>query len=308
MDSQKVLRLGKGEFWALASALAYALDNVFAAQAVRGAGLHPYLGAFLRAVPVLIFALFMSLSAKKRNPVCVSPFSNWKLLAALASYGVLTFAIANPMLFAAFQAGGVLVATPVAGTQVLWGAICAALLLREPFNRHMLAGILVSLVGVAVLAWGRSSSAGLSEGWWLAIPLAGGTALGWALAGVLITYAMRRGVDRFQALGIALVIGLVCLNGVILVTGNSSAYTSAPLRSMLNVVLAGLFNMAALVSVITALSLTSVASASTISSLQVGFAPLIAWIFTGEKMNLPVAAGTLTILLGVIVVQRARGK
>jgi len=69
---------------------------------------------------------------------------------------------------------------------------------------------------------------------------------------------------------------------------------------------AGVFSAAALISLTMALNLTTVASATTLNSLQVAIAPVIAWLFLGEEMNLLAAAGILTILAGVIIVQSGK--
>ncbi len=297
---------GLGELWALGGALAYGLDNVFAANAVRGSGIDSVLGAGLRSVPVLIFASVMALTTPRRNPKATSPFTDWRLVAALVGNGLLTFLIGNPLLFAAFRAGGVLVATPLVATQVLWGGLLAVILLKEPLSRRMLLGMGVCVLGVFVLTLGKSQGSSLQSGWWLSVPFALATASCWALAAVLITYAMRRGVDRFQALAFALFVGLACLNGYLYLQGKISLYSTTPSSLILKVIIAGVFNMMALISVTTALSLTTVVSASILSSLQAGIAPLIAWVFIGETMNLGLALGIVMILLGAIVVQQAR--
>jgi drug/metabolite transporter (DMT)-like permease len=157
-----------------------------------------------------------------------------------------------------------------------------------------------------VLTLGKSQGSSLQPGWWLAVPYALATAFCWALAAVLITYAMRRGVDRFQALAFALFVGLACLNGYLYAIGKISLYSTTPPNLILKVIIAGVFNMMALVSVTSALSLTTVVSASILSSLQAGIAPLIAWVFVGEPMNLGLALGIVMILVGAIVVQQAR--
>ncbi len=298
--------LGKGELWALSAALFYALNGVFTGLAVQGHGLNYTLGVSLRATPIFLFVLVMGWGAQRRNPNTVSPLSDWRLLAPLVGYGVLTFVIANPLLFAALEKGGILIASPVSGTQVLWGALLAAFLLHEPFNRRMAVGMVVSVVGVLVLALGRSGDVTLSSGWWLAVPYAVCTAFCWSLSGVLIAYAMRRSVDRFHALAIATLTGIVLNNAYLFAAGDIGLYATTPRGLLLNVLTAGLFNTVALVSITTALSLTSVASASTLNSLQVGLAPLIAWAFIGEQMTWLMGLGILMIMGGVIVVQRAR--
>lgn len=303
--SNAAKRIGKGEVWAFGAAMAYSLDNVFTAIAVRGQGINFYLGAFLRSLPVFIFTLTITLTRREKNQT-TSPFSDIKLVLSLIAYGLLTFFLGNTMFFSALQKGGVLVTTPLAGTQVLWAALFAVLLLGESLNWKMVAGMLLSIVGIFILAVGKSGGVNLAPQWWLAIPLALGTAVCWSLSGVLIAYAQRRGVDRFHALLFALAVGLLTLNLYMLGTGQIDVYTTTSPRLMVNVVLAGIFNMFALISITTALGLTSVASATTLGSLQVGLAPVFAWILIQEGMNVLIASGIALILAGVIFVQANR--
>jgi drug/metabolite transporter (DMT)-like permease len=210
------------------------------------------------------------------------------------------------LLYGAFREGGVLITSPVTGTSVLWGALLAWLLLKEPFNRRMALGMGISIIGIAVLALGQGGEEGLSPTWWLAIPYALGAAMCWAIAGVLLTYSMRRGVDRYQALGLTILAGVLILNVYMAVTGRLRLYVETPLRVLGNTLLAGVFNSLGVVAITTAFSLTSVASASTVNNLQVGLAPLLAWVFLGEWVSIVMAGGIVLILLGVIVVQRAK--
>jgi len=300
------LKLGAGERWALGAAFAYALTNIFVRVAVRG-DINYLLGVSLRATPVFLFSFAMGLSARRRNPRIVSPFSDWRLLAALVGYGILTFVIANPLLFAALRFGGVLVTTPVTGTQVLWAGLLAALFLHDHLNWKMVIGMIICVGGIALLALGQSGGTPVSPRWWLAIPFALAAALCWSLSGVLVTYAMRRGVNNFQSLAVATFSGILCLNVYLLASGQVSLYWQTPLSVEGSVLLAGVFNTAALVCVTTALSLTTVASANTINSLQVGIAPLIAWIFLGEQLNLLMGLGILSVMVGVMGVQWAKG-
>ncbi len=72
---------------------------------------------------------------------------------------------------------------------------------------------------------------------------------------------------------------------------------------MRNVFLAGIFNMFALVGITSALGLTTVASASTLGSMQVALAPLLAWLLIKEDMNILIGVGILLILTGIVFVQ-----
>ncbi|MBU0495327.1 MAG: DMT family transporter [Chloroflexi bacterium] len=298
--------LGRGELWALISALAYALTAILTRVAVQGYDLNYSLGVTLRASPTLLFALIMGWWVKRDNPRAVSIRGNRVLVLMLAAYGLLTFVIGNPMHFAALQTGGVLIATPVSGTQVLWAAVLAAIFLRQPLNARMAIGMAVAVGGIALLAVGQTGGTPASPQWWMAVPLALGTALCWALSGVLVTAAMNRGLDQFRALAVATAVGLAVLNLYLLLTGNLGLYLTTPLAVQGAVLLAGLFNAVALVSITTALSLTSVASATTLNSLQIGLGPLLAWLLLGEQMNPLMGLGILVIAGGAIVVQRAR--
>jgi drug/metabolite transporter (DMT)-like permease len=140
------LHLRKGELWALVAAVAYGLNNIFVRVAVRDYDLNDLMGVSLRAAPTFVFALLMGLRTRRRNPRATSPVSDWRLATMLIGYGLLTFVVANPLLFAALRAGGVLVASPVTGTQALWAALIAALFLHESLNRAMVGGMVITVV------------------------------------------------------------------------------------------------------------------------------------------------------------------
>jgi drug/metabolite transporter (DMT)-like permease len=300
--------LGAGELWAVGAALSYSLTNVYTGLAVRGQAINYFMGVALRATPAFLLALTLAAGTLRRRQSVQTtmPKVGVGLNLVLFASGVCTFVIGNPLLFAALRAGGVLVATPISGTNVLWGAVLAALLLHEPFNLRMAGGMLLSIGGVLVLTLGHTAQAALTSGWWVAVPYAAGTAVSWAMGGVLTAYALRRGVDRHRALATTSGTALLCLNGYLLLSGQINAYTTTPSAPMVSSLVAGLFNAAALVCATSAFALTSVASASTLGSLQIAISPLLAWLFLGEKLNGIMAVGILLITLGVIAVQRAR--
>ena len=306
-ESKSLLRnihLGKGEGWALAAALGYALYQVFLGVAMRGE-VHNMVGATVQAIPLLLFATAMGWFINPGGKETTSIFGDWRLIGALVSNGLLLFVVATPLLFESLRKGGVLITSPVAGTQVLFAALLAAILLREPFTRTMALGMGISVAGVLVLTMGRSG-AELPPTWWLAVPFALGTALSWALAGVLMTYTMRRGVDPFQAVAFPTIVGVLTLNGYLLATGQTGVYGGMSTETYMILLGAGVFTATALICLTLALNLTTVASATTLNSLQVAIAPVIAWIFLSEDLNLAAAVGILTILIGVIVVQRVK--
>jgi O-acetylserine/cysteine efflux transporter len=296
--------LRKGEAWALAAAFGYALYQVFLGAAMQGE-VHNVVAATVQAIPVLLFAAVMGWFINRRGKVTTSPFADWRLTGALLGNGLLLFVGATPLLLESLRKGGVLITSPVSGTQVLFAAILAAILLREPFTRTMALGMVIGVVGIGVLAVGQGG-ADLTPGWWLAVPYALGTALCWALAGVLLTYTLRRGVDAYQAVAIPTIAGLVALNGYLLAMGQIHLYGESSTGILVSLLIAGILSAAALISLTMALNLTTVASATTINTLQVAIAPVIAWLLLGEVLTLVAAAGIMVILVGVIIVQRGR--
>jgi drug/metabolite transporter (DMT)-like permease len=296
-------RMGRGELWAFAGALFYALSNVFSGAATRGYALNPLLGAGMRALPTLFLCLALGWGARSRKATMTSPLADWRIFGALAASGLAVFVSGGTLLFMALRLGGVVVTTPVTGTQVLWSAVIAAVLLHQPLNRRMALGMLVSIGGVSLLALGSGGAWTFSPRWWLAVPFASATALSWALSGVFVAYVLGRGVDRFQAMALSSLIGVLCINAILWLGGNIGVYSTTPQTVLWRLLIAGALGMAGLLSFISALAHTTVASANALNSLQVGLAPLISWICLGESINLSMGLGIALIMAGVIMVQ-----
>lgn len=298
----------KGELWALLAALGYALSSLFARVAVRDYPLNFMMGASVRALPTFLFALYMVWRLSNRPEKTVSPFSDWRLVAMLVGYGLLTFLLGNPLLLRALQLGGVLIATPVAGTQSLWATLLAAVFLGQVLNGRMIGGILVSISGILLLTLGQNPGSAVSSQWLLAVPFALVTALSWASSGVLMTGTLRRGVNRFHSLAIATGSGILALNIYLPITGQIGAYAETPLAIHGAMLVAGLLNAVALVSITSALVHTSIATATTLNSLQIALGPLLAWVFLGEQLGVVTGLGALLVAGGAIFVQQAAAR
>jgi len=300
------LFLGRGEFWALTSALAYALTTIFVRAAVQGYAVNYLMGVTLRTAPTFAFALFMVWRGRRPSPQTVSPWRNGTLAVTLIGYGLLSFVAGNLLHFSALQTGGVLVTTPLTGTQALWAGVIAAAFLRQPLNRRMVLGMVIAVGGIALLVVAQSGGTPVSSLWWLAVPTALGAALCWSLSGVLVAAVTRRGADPFRVLAVATGAAIVALILGLALAGDLDAFLTTPPEVQGALLLAGLCNTVALIGITIALAQTSVASATTLSTLQIALAPLLAWLFLGEPMSLGIGAGILVIAGGIIVVQRAR--
>jgi len=300
------MHIGRGEMWALVAAAGYAANHLFLRIALAGYDLHNSVAATIQALPNILLCLVLGFRAGARSGPRVSPLRDWRLSATLIGSGLLLLVVATPLLFEAFRQGGVLITTPVSGTQVLWGALLAALLLGERLNRRMIMGMFISLAGIVLLALGQSRGVLVAPTWWLAVPYALGAALCWAISGVGLTYAMRHGVDRYQALLVMVLSGVVALNLHLTATGQLGLYSRTPASALLDTLVAGLFNTVGVAAIASALALTSVASATTLNSLQVALAPLLAWLWLREDLSVVMGMGIALILVGVVIVQRGK--
>lgn len=296
-------RFGKGEILAVAAAFAYATDNLLLSTSLSSAQLDPVLGVTIRSIPLLIFSLLMSFGAKKRDPNVGSLFSSWKIVGSVITYGILTFLVGTILLFHSFRLGGVMITTPLLGTNVLWSAILAIFILHEKINTKVLAGILISIAGVFLLRFGQGSNTGLPPTWVSAVPLALLTAFSWAIGGVLIAYATRKNIDMYQSLAFSMSVSLVLLNGFLLLTGQISGYASIDGITILKTIAAGVFNAIALVCLVASMKFTTIASSGTLASMQVAIAPVMAALLLNQNFTLLYGLAILLILVGVVLVQ-----
>ena len=151
--------LGQGDAWAGVSALSYALTAIF--SRVASLTTAPFVALALRLLPVLTIAWTQAGRSRQGwrplNPAAVTSLG-WRVLLVLFLGGTLTTVIGTVGYFFALREGGVVLAQPVLATNILWSALVAAVFLKEPLALRMTAGILAAVLGVAVLAYGRSAT------------------------------------------------------------------------------------------------------------------------------------------------------
>lgn len=301
----RTARIGPGEFWAGGSAISYALSNVFSGVAVVAAD--PLLASAFRLVPTLAFAWLQVVRARTWSRLSpASPgFIGWRLLGLLALSGAGGSA-GTVFFFLALQAGGIILSAPILSTNVLWSALIAAVFLREPLNRRMTAGILVSVFGIALLGYGRSAGSAVLPGALWAIPLTLAASVTWSAMSNCSRYVLTRGVNKYLVLAASQTFGVIIMLGVILAIGRGAVLWTTPLDAIVFVILAGILTAFAQVCDASSLSLTTVASYSTIYGTNSLLSALIAVTFLGQSLNAWTAAGMIATVAGAIYVQWSR--
>lgn len=230
-------------------------------------------------------------------------FFGWRVIFIILLGGTLTTVIGTVGYFYALRIGGVVLTQPVLATNIMWSAIIAAIFLREPLNRKMVVGLIIAVAGVALLGYGRAIDGGAATGTLAAIPLALIPAVSWAAGGNCTRYALVKGVDKYTILAMAHTWAISVLLVFVLVSGQSELLTGLDLGGMGTLILAGMLTGAAQISLAQALSITTVASASTIGGMNPVLAAVFAALLLGEHLTLLMIVGTILTVIGVIFVQ-----
>ncbi len=303
MTKVKAKKFGKGEAWAVSASLNYALSSVVLKWALVDAP--PLYGVFIKLVPVWVLSTFMIISNGKHHQLSPNSkdFLGKEVFVVAVIGGILGFVFGNLALFGALNRGGVVIAQPVVGTQIIWASVISYLFLKEAINFSMLVGMAISISGIALLAFGNAGMNLLNDGWTLAFPMALLAALCFSSNSSFQRYLFtRKKLDRWTVIFLMITSAeLVML--VVFIIQKDMYMSAVTVEITLKFLFAGIFGALAIVSVATANSLTQVASVATINSTNTALAPLISMLILGEKLNLVMFVGIIMIMFGVILVQ-----
>jgi drug/metabolite transporter (DMT)-like permease len=294
----------RGEFWAMVSVLDYTIINLLVRRAT-GSG-DSAIAVTLRALPALIVTATVTLVTPRRRDQLApgsAGFLGWRPILAILAQALLIFTLGNSLNFLSLKYGGIAITSPVSSLSAIFGGILAYLVLGEVFNLPMFVGMVISTVGVLVLAIGRSQGAAASPYWMRAVLISLLGATGSALGGIFLTYALRRGADVFVAMLLSTATAVVTMFVALVLRGRVDLYWTSPSAVVRDLFVAGLFNAMSLLAITQSLALTSWAVTTTIGRLGVVLAPLSAMIFLGESIYPLMWLGIATVTIGVFVVQ-----
>ena len=299
--------LGLGEAWAFASAMVFALGNVL--TRIVSVGGDAIAGSLLRTVPIILLSLVL-MGRRYKESERLFPrrerFLGWRSISILAIYTFVISPIGILGLYLAFRYGGVLVAAPVLSLHPLWGALIAGYFLKEAFNRRIAGGIIASIVGIALLTYGQHTGTPVSPQWPLGVAYGLFTSLGFALGANFMRYLLSSGLNLFWLVGLSNTGGALVLLVLLILQGHTYTLGQFSVIQLGQLAAAGGLSGLGSLTLAAAMALTTVASATTLKSADVGIASLIAILFLGEAINLPVGLGILLIIGGVLVVQSGK--
>lgn len=300
------LQLGRGERWAIVSAIAYTIVNVTlrsAAPTIDGA-----LGSLIRLIPVAVIAWFFVARDGARDFRPSQPgFIGWKLIAFLVIGGSASFVLGNILYFSALREGGLgITASGIQSASVLGGLWMGFLFLRERPRNVQLVGAGVIVLGLAAIGWAQTSG-GLRERWWLGLALALAAGTTYALANATARAVQRRGPLLWVTLAASSLGGMVPLATIVAARVGGGEHLVVDAGSALVVFLAGFANALALGSLAMAVRHAPVAAVSTISSSSIVFSFIASVLVFGESGSLTMIVGVLVVTVGIVVAQLRRG-
>jgi drug/metabolite transporter (DMT)-like permease len=289
--------------------MAFAAGNIL--TRIVSVGGDPLAGSIIRTVPVILPSVFMM--ALRRGAIKgLLPqrenFIGWRAIGLLSFSSLVVVPSGILALYLAFRYAGVLVAVPIFSVNPLWGALIAVPFLGEAFNKRIGGGIIVTIIGISLLTYGQYVGTPVSPQWAMGVVYASITALTWALTANFRRYFLLRGLDIFWMIGINSSVGVGVLVLLLAALGRMETFLEFSPTQLWQLIIAGGLSALGNFTLAAAAALTTVASMTTLKSLDVVIGSIVAISFLGEVMNLPVGTGILLLVGGIIMVQAGKGQ
>ena len=303
MLRRHLLSLGPGERWAVSAALCYAGTNLFLRASAVSAD--PTVAAILRLAPVILLAWSLTFWKRRNNelnPRSIE-FGGWIVLRTLVLSGAASYFVGNNSYQLALRFGGINATVPVVQSASLWGGIIlGAIFLQEHFKRKVVWGGLIVVAGLTVLTLGRAGE--VMPEWYLALPFAAVAGLSYATANLLMRRAYRTGITQLPALAVNTSGGMVILLVTLVLRNGLGILAATPPQTVISLLAAGVFNAGALFSLSRALTVTTSGRVNSINTGSIAISTFFAAILFNEPLTLPIAAGIVLIISGIVLVQR----
>lgn len=215
---------------------------------------------------------------------------------------VFAITIGDTVFFESARALGVARAMTVSMTYPLIAAALASAFLGETVTAGLLAGAVLTIVGLVLIVTGRATDDPVPERLWLGVGAASVAALAWAISVVLMRPPLRE-MDAVTAQAVRLPLAAASLwlmpwaRGAVgrLVASDRSVLVRMAVLSGLTAVSSVLF--------VAGLKYAGVAVATVLSSTAPMFAMPLGYVFLGERLSRRAVVGTVFAVAGIVVLQ-----
>jgi drug/metabolite transporter (DMT)-like permease len=202
------------------------------------------------------------------------------------------------------------------GSLILCGALVGHWLLDEPVTRRTAFAVVILIVAIAVLAAGapsavvgdNSRSSAVSEWYWqvLAVAASCGSGVAYCILGVALRHSAREGTPLSTILTTVCFVGVLSLGGVSLRRMGMDGLRSTSQVDMGMMLLAGVFNCVAFLSLTKALQLAGLLHVNALNASQTAMAALAGVAVFREPLTLPLATGVALTVYGLLAMKKPR--
>lgn len=304
--SMKETRMGIG--LGATSAIAWGIDTVIIGIIIastpfkQGIVLAPIIAAFMHDFfSALWITLFMIVKGEFSNVLKLLKTKSGLILVLGALSGG---PLAMTFYFLGIQYAGVTYAASISSIFPGIGALLAFAFLKEKMYRRTWFGIVLSIIGVIILAY-TPSKFNVDSHFYLGILFSFGAAIFWGLEGVIGAWGMKgKGVVPLYAINIRQMTSAICY-GIIIVPfihGYPLALHAASSNIVWVIVLAGLLGFANYSLYYTSIKFIGAARGQSLNNTYVFWAIVTEIIFIGTPISFQFVIGTVIVLLGSILV------
>jgi len=295
--------LGRGETWMAGTAICFAVGNLFDQVAMVKAD--PFIASSVKAFLVSSFALIVLISARKKLSIANQGLAYWtRAVRIYMAAGIVSEVIGTAAFLQAMKLGGINIATPMVQTWVIWTAIGSIIFLRERVKTKTFVGLVLSVVGLVLLAHFQQQGIPFTANWAKGIPFGLMAALGWASSTLLIRKGQTQGIDRYVGLFLQFSAALVGLLIVIVATNREALFTQISIETYMylgmSAILSGILGMLCMY---TSLKLSPVDRVIPIVASYPVLASILGAVFLGNYLNGGMMGGIVLVASGVAICQ-----
>ena len=310
MNVKRIKKARMGTFLGETSAIAWGIDTVIigiiiaSTQFKQNVVFAPIIAAFMHDFfSALWISFFMILKGEFINAL---KLLKTKSGAILVLGGLSGGPLAMTSYFLSIQYVGVTYAASISSIFPGIGALLAFIFLKEKASRRTWFGVVLSIVGVSILAY-TPSELNVDRHFYIGILFALGAAIFWGLEGVISDWGMKgKEVVPLYAINIRQMTSALCYAILIVpfIHGYSLAFQVASSNIVWLIVIAGLLGTANYSLYYTSINLIGTARGQSLNNTYVFWAIVTEIIFIGTPISLQFAIGAVIVILGSILVSR----
>ena len=291
--------LGTGEILGLSAALSWGVGAFV--YGLINKKFSSFLINLLTAVPALIFQLLIIFFFGDFNNLYIT---DSKLLVIIISTTIITFVVAVTFYIESIKLSGVSIAVPVAATMPLYTLLLAVIFLGESITPFLIIGTVAVVIGISLLSIQKNENKSIRKDVKKGIIYATISAIGWSTSGVLLTVLLIE-IDALYINTLRTGLQILFLAAIILVVQKDAFRSILQIKTsdIANVSVGGVLNKSVgVIFFLSSIQLIGVARATAIISIYPLFSFILAIVFLKEKFTYFKLLGTMSIVLGVILV------